>query len=123
MAVVAVCLAMRGFLNLSSQPGITASQLTLLSQTCCITEGMLSWPGIRGQSEEQALGGFQEALPSILGFPLLLDPQTLIVLAFCCGKHGGGCGEAWPPGSSLGTTFACFLPIPANFGLFWWLRW
>jgi len=118
MAVVAVCLAMWSFLNLSSRPGITASQLTLLSQTRCSTEGMLSWPRICGQSEEQALGGCQEALPFILRFPLLLGPQTLIVLGSCCGKRGGGCREAQPPGSSLGTTFACFLPIPANFGAF-----
>ena len=118
MAVVAVCLAMWSFLNLSSRPGITASQLTLLSQTRRSTEGMLSWPRICGQSEEQALGGCQEALPFILRFLLLLGPQTLIVLAFCCGKRGGGCREAQPPGSSLGTTFACFLPIPASFGAF-----
>lgn len=94
MAVVAVCLAMWSFLNLSSRPGITASQLTLLSQTRRSTEGMLSWPRIRGRSEEQAPGGFQEPLPFISRFPLPLGPQTLIALAFCCGRRGGGCREA-----------------------------
>ena len=94
MAVVAVCLAMWSFLNLSSRPGIAASQLTLLSQTRCSTETMLSWPRIGGQSEEQDLGGFQEALPFISRFPLPLGPQTRIALAFCRGRHGGGCREA-----------------------------
>ena len=94
MPVVVVCLAMWSFLNRSSWPGIAASQLPLLSQTRCSSEGMLSWPRIGGRSEEQALGGFQEALPFISRFPLPLGPQTRIALAFCCGRRGGGCREA-----------------------------